>query len=96
MRGQGQLSQRRGLTCWPAPLAGAAHAVESAPGQRQRPSSTRPHRPPPLSIAPSTSQVAKFAEAVPDNYRAYTYAALSLGGGALLGLALYGWAVWAP
>ena len=39
-------------------------------------------------------QVAKLAEAVPDNIRAYTYTLLSLGGGIVLGLAIYGWSVW--
>jgi hypothetical protein len=40
-------------------------------------------------------QLVKFAEAVPENYRAYLYAGMSLGGGVLAALVLFGWSVWA-
>lgn len=40
-------------------------------------------------------QVVKFADAIPDNFRAYTYTLLSLGCGFAIGICLYGWSVWA-
>jgi hypothetical protein len=39
--------------------------------------------------------VVKFAEAIPENFRSYSYALLSLGCGILLGLGIYGWTEWA-
>lgn len=50
---------------------------------------------PPFQLRPPPPQVDKMAEAVPDNLRAYWYTALSLLGGATLGIAIYGWSVWA-
>ena len=55
---------------------------------------TPPSAPPPLP-PPTPRQVDKMAAAVPDNLRAYWYTGISLAGGALLGLAIYGWSVWA-
>lgn len=40
-------------------------------------------------------QVVKFLDVFPDSANAYWYVVYSLGGGILLGLGLYGWAVWA-
>ena len=49
----------------------------------------------PLLARSLAGQVVKFADAIPDNFRAYTYTLLSLGGGFALGIMLYGWSVWA-
>lgn len=55
--------------------------------------------PPPTAWLPrcpaTLLQIVKFADAIPENYRAYTYALLSMGGGLALGLGIYGWSVWA-
>lgn len=40
------------------------------------------------------AQVVKFAELFPESGTAYTYSFLSIGGGVLLGIAIFGWAVW--
>ena len=53
-----------------------------------------PLPPPPLSPPPPCHQVVKFGELFPETLNAYTYVLLSLGGGAGLGIALYGWAFW--
>jgi hypothetical protein len=37
----------------------------------------------------------KFAEAIPENYHAYRYTAMSMAGGVLAALVLFGWSVWA-
>ena len=63
-----------------------------------------PAHPPPVRPSPAHHpaclhagwQVVKFGDAVPEQLHAYTYGAGSLAGGALLGVVVYGWAVWAP
>ncbi|EFN56313.1 hypothetical protein CHLNCDRAFT_144735 [Chlorella variabilis] len=47
------------------------------------------------TVSTFVTEVVKFADAIPENFHAYTYAAMSLGGGAALFLALFGWSVWA-
>jgi len=46
-------------------------------------------------VTQTVLQVVKFADAVPEDFRAYTYTLMSLGGGFLLGMGIYGWSVWA-
>ena len=41
------------------------------------------------------TQVVKFADAIPENYRSYSYAGATIGGGILIALATYAWSVWA-
>ncbi|PRW44982.1 Camphor resistance family isoform 1 [Chlorella sorokiniana] len=47
------------------------------------------------TVSTFITEVVKFADAIPDNFRAYTYTLLSLGCGFALGIAIYGWSVWA-
>jgi len=41
-------------------------------------------------------QVVKFADLFPETIHTYAYTLYSLVGGALLGIGIYGWSVWAP
>lgn len=77
------------------PMCLPLHArPRSSPGRQPSP----PHalyRASPAARPPCSAQVVKLAEAAPENFRAHWYALLSLGCGALLGVVVYGWSVWA-
>lgn len=74
-------ARQRACACWWATRARSLRPGQAAPS---------------LPFHPALAlQVDKMADAVPDNLRAYSYTAISLLGGALLGVAIYGWSVWA-
>ncbi|KAI3426157.1 hypothetical protein D9Q98_008534 [Chlorella vulgaris] len=47
------------------------------------------------TVSTFVTEVVKFAEAIPENYHAYRYTAMSMAGGVLAALVLFGWSVWA-
>eukprot|EP00887_Chlorella_sp_A99_P004152 scaffold23.g4152.t1 len=47
------------------------------------------------TVSTFVAEVVKFQEVFPEKLHSYTYTAASLGGGILLGLAVYGWSAWA-
>ncbi|PSC73475.1 UPF0695 membrane isoform X2 [Micractinium conductrix] len=48
------------------------------------------------TVSTFVTEIVKLAEAIPENFRAYSYAIVSMGGGILLGLTLFAWTIWAP
>lgn len=46
------------------------------------------------TVSTFVTEIVKFADLFPDKLHAYTYPLISLAGGALIYLAVYGWTVW--
>jgi fluoride exporter len=46
------------------------------------------------TVSTMVTEIAKLLEVFPDSIHGYTYVMMSLGGGVLSGLIVYGWAVW--
>ncbi|GAB4817231.1 hypothetical protein N2152v2_004277 [Parachlorella kessleri] len=48
------------------------------------------------TVSTFVTEVVKFADLFPETIHTYAYTVYSLVGGALLGIGIYGWSVWAP